>query len=55
MDRLRARLLRDGDDRVAIEIALARRRRTDPEGFVAGLDVQRLRVGIRVDGHGADA
>ncbi len=39
MDRLRTGLLRNGDDRVPAQIALTRRRRSEPVSLVAGLDV----------------
>ncbi len=55
MNRLRTRSLRDRDDRLAIQIALARRRRPEPVRLIAGRDMQRLAIGIGIDGHRADA
>ena len=55
MDRVGAGLFGGGEDGVDVEIAGARRRRADADRLVGGLDVRRLRVGIGIDGDGADA
>jgi hypothetical protein len=55
VDRLRAGLFRGGDDRRTVEIAVARRRRADSPGFVAGGHMQCGDVGIGVDGDRVDA
>jgi hypothetical protein len=55
VDRLRAAALRDLEDLAAVEVAFARRRRSEPVGLVARGDVKRVRVGVRIDGDGADA
>ena len=55
MHRLAAGRLRGGDDRRDAEVALADGRRADPHRLVGELDVERLRVGRRVDRDGFDA
>src|SRR6185295_20041653 len=55
VDRLRSGLLRRRDHFAAVEIALTGRRRPEAHGFVAGFDVQRLRVRVGVDRDGLDA
>ena len=52
---LRARLRRGGDDRIAIEVALARRWRPETPRVVAGGHVHGTDVGIRVDRDRANA
>ena len=44
-----------GDDRRDVEIALARRRRSDRDGLVGEPHVQRVAIGLRVDGDRAHA
>ena len=55
MDRLSAGRLGRGDDPVAAQIALADRRSADMHRLVGHLDMQRLRVGVRIDGDRRDA
>ena len=55
MDRLRAGLRGDREDRLAVQVAFARRRRAEAIRLVAGLDVQRIGVGIRIHGDRANA
>ena len=55
MDGLRAGSLRNRDNRLAVEIAGAGRRRTEPHCLVADRDMERIGVGIGIDGDGADA
>ncbi len=55
MDGLGSRRLGGGDDLVASEIAFGRRRWTDVHGLVGVRHMQRLGVGIRIDGDGRDA
>ena len=49
MDRVRTDRLGHRDDVVALQVALARRRRSDPHGFVGLAHVGRVRIGIGVD------
>ena len=44
-----------GDDGGDIEIAVGGARRADADGFVGKADVERVAVGLAVDGDGADA
>ena len=53
MNALRAGAAGDLDQPLDVEIALARRRRADRKGLVAGAHVQRLGVGLGVDRDGA--
>ena len=55
MDGLRARLAGHLQDRLHREVTVARRRWPDPPGLVGHVDVQRARIGIRVDGDGCNA
>ena len=55
MDRLRARARRGLKDRIGAQIALARRRRPDPDRLVRQRHVARLAIGVGIDGDGADA
>ena len=55
MHRLGAGLLAGGDDLVDHEIGLRRRRRPDGDRFVGHLDMQRVLVGLGIDGDGLDA
>jgi hypothetical protein len=55
MDGLRPGCLGDGDDPPGVKVARARRRGTEPIALVAGRDVQRIRIGIRIHRDGADA
>ena len=43
------------DDRGNIQIALGQLRRPNADGFIGKADVQRIAVGLAVDGDGADA
>ena len=54
VDRVGARDLGGADDRRDVEVARARRRRTDADLLVGEADVQRVGVGGRVDGDRAD-
>ncbi len=54
MHRLRARLLAGLDDLVDHEIGLRRRGRPDGDRFVGHFDVQRILVGLGIDGDGLD-
>ena len=54
MDGLGACLLAGGDDPVDQEIGLCRRRRADGDRLVRHFDMQRVRVGFRIDRHGPD-
>lgn len=54
MDRIRAGGLRRRDDRLDIEIALEGRCRADMHGDIRFAHMQRVRVGIGIDGDGAD-
>ena len=49
MDRVRTDRLCHRDDVVALQVALARRRRSDPHGFVGLAHVGRVRVGVGID------
>ena len=49
--RLRGRL----EDRADREVGVGRERRADPVGLVGHLDVQRIAVGVAVDGDRGDA
>jgi hypothetical protein len=55
MDRVAGRAFGHLDDARAIQIALARRRRTDRICRVGGADVERVAVDVAVDGDRADA
>ena len=55
MHRLRTGRLAGGDDLVGDQIGLARRRRTDADGFVRQFDVQRVGVRLGVHRDGGDA
>ncbi len=55
MDRVGARPVRGFEDAVDAEIALAHRRRTDPDRLVGEGDVRRVAVGVGVDRDGAVA
>ena len=55
VDRVGAGDLRRADDRRHVEVALGRPRRPDADVLVGEPDVQRVLVGLRVDGHGLDA
>ena len=55
MDGVGAGDLRGGDDRGDVEVALARRGRTDADVVVGVADVQRVAVGLGMDGHGLQA
>ena len=55
MDALRAGLAGDLDQALDVEIALARRRRPDRIGLVAGAHMQRLGIGLGIDRDGAHA
>ncbi len=54
VDGVAVRRLGHGEDRVHIEVALGRRRRTDAVGVLGELHVQRLAVGLGVDHHRLD-
>ena len=54
MDRFRAGGLARGDDLVHPEIRVARRRGADAQRLVGQLDVPRVAIGFRVDGHRGD-
>jgi hypothetical protein len=43
-----------GDDAVDLEIALRARARSDTDGFVGGLNVEGVVIGLGIDGEGAD-
>jgi hypothetical protein len=47
--------LGSGDDGGHIEIAVGRARRADADGLVGKADVERVAVGLAVDGDGANA
>jgi len=49
MNRLRAVFLGDFDDAVAKQVAFARGRRSNVDGFVGFADVRRCGVGVAVD------
>jgi hypothetical protein len=55
MDRIRAGDLRGGDDPGDVEVRFARRRRPDADVVVGESDVERLPVGVRVDGDGLES
>ena len=55
MNRFRIGHFGGADDRRDVEVALARRRRTDAHRFVGELHVLGVGVGLRVHDHGADA
>ncbi len=55
MNGLGARLLAGGDDLVDDEIGFGSGRRADMDGFIRHLDMQRILVGIGIDGDGGDA
>ena len=55
MDRVRARDLGGRDQARDLEIRLARRRRPDAHVVVGEADVERLAIGLRVDGHRLNA
>ena len=55
MHRLGAGLLARGDDPVHREVRLAAGCRADGDGLVGELDVQRVAVGLGIDGDGGDA
>ena len=55
MDCVAARSFRDLDDPCRVQVALARRRRADRIRRVRDTDVQRVAVGVAVDGDRADA
>ena len=54
MHRFRARLLAGVQDLVDDEIGLRRRRGADVDGFIGHLDMQRIAIGVRINGDGAD-
>ena len=47
--------LSGGDDGGDVEIAVSGARRTDADGLVGKADVERIAVGLAVDGDGANA
>ena len=49
MHRLRAAVARRGDDRLDVQVALARRRRADQPRLVGHRDVQRAGIGLGID------
>ncbi len=55
MDRLRAGAAGGGQDGVATQVALTRRRRADRNGLVGQAHVARVAVGVGVHRHGGDA
>ncbi len=55
MDRVGAGRLGSGDDLADIEIRLRGLRRTDRHGLVGHVDMQRVAVGLRIDGDRLDA
>ena len=55
MNRLRARAARDVEDRITLQIALRRGRRSDAHGLVGELNVHGVRIGFRTDRHRANA
>ena len=50
-----AGLLAGGHDTLDQQIGLRRRRRSDMNGFVRHLDMQRVGIGVRIDRDGLDA
>ena len=55
MDRIRARAQSSRNDRVAPQITVGGGRRADVHGLVGLADMQRLGVGVRIDGDGRHA
>ena len=55
MDRIGAGALRRVEDAIDLEIALHDGRRADPHRLVGHCDMLRVRVGVGVDGDGAQA
>ena len=55
MDRLSAAVVRDLDDALELQVGLTRRRASDVVGLVRVARVDRVAVGVRVDGGGGDA
>jgi len=54
MDRLGARFLAGRDDLLDDQVALSGRRRTDQDGLVGHLDMERILVGLRINGNRLD-
>ena len=55
MDRIHVGDFGRGDDRGHVEIAVRGARRADADGLVGKADVERVAVGLAVDGDGANA
>ena len=55
MDGVGAGDFRRADDRRHVQVAVGAARRADADVLVGEADVQRVLVGLRVDGHGLDA
>src|ERR1700730_1794877 len=55
VNRLRIAVLRCRENLFSIEIALVRRRGTDPERFIRHRDMHRMRISIGIDRHGFDS
>ena len=55
VDGLGAGLLEDLEDLLDVQVGLGGRRRAEQVGLVGALDVQRVAVGLGVDGDGRDA